>query len=112
MSKMIILKTNGDRRESVFPEIYSGQNGLRKQLQEIVGGDIEFVTVLYNDQRTTMVVNETGAIQNPPLPVNKEASHIYHTAQSRRDGITLDVAFREYPRIHGDVAILDGVKVL
>jgi hypothetical protein len=45
-----------------------------EELQGIVGGYIEIVHTL---DGKFMVVNETGKVQNPPLPLNIAATRIY-----------------------------------
>jgi len=111
MGTMKILKTDGTQTDEECVDVYEGQSSMRERLKEIVGGDIEHVHVLYEEKPAYMVVNETGAVQSPPLPVNKEASHIYHAASAKREGLTLDQAFNEYPPVHGDVAVLFDCKV-
>lgn len=83
----------------------------RDRFKEIVGGDIEFAYVEFNGRRTCMIVNDTGSIQQPPLPINYGATKIYHTYPARRDGLSMDEAWFRYPHIHGDVALLDGIEV-
>ena len=78
-------------------------------MQSTVGGDVEYVAVLYKNKRTYMVVNEMGAMAvhgRPPLPVNKAATEIYHAASRARG---LDWAGP--PEIHGDVLLLEGYRI-
>lgn len=111
MSTLHIVKTDGSNTTEPFPAMFDYDRD-NKRMREIVGGDIEFVWVEYEGQRTCMIVNETGAIQSPPLPVNEWATRIYHTWPAKRDGLTLEQARDAYPTVHGDVALLENVAVL
>jgi hypothetical protein len=106
-----IIKSDGTKVDFDCPPVYSGQAELRKRLKEIVGGDIEHVFVEYNGERACMIVNETGAVQDPQLPINLEATRIYHTYPARVNDIPLDDYFEDNPKIYGDVVLLDGVRV-
>ena len=100
-------------------------------MQEFVGGDIEHVTVLYNGKRTSMFVNDMGAMNG--LPVNEAATKVYWAASAAR-GIDLGnkeqrekasddfwARFGNIPRIdlnphpdqppfiHGNAIILEGI---
>ena len=112
MGKMKIIKADGTQFDEECADTYEGQDSMRGRLQEIVGGDIEHIHVLYKEKPTYMIVNETGAVQNPPLPINKAASHIYHTWAAQQEGKTIEQAFNEMPPIHGDVALLFDCKLL
>lgn len=109
-SNLIIIRADGSSAVEPFPPVYDHDRD-RERMREIVDGDIEFVWVTFNDKRTCMIVNETGAVQNPPLPINQVATHIYHTYPARRDGISMEEARKRFPPVRGDVAILDNVKV-
>lgn len=111
MGTMKILKTDGTQYDEQCDDIYEGQKSMRGRLMEIVDGNTEHVHVLYKNEPVYMIVNETGAIQKPPLPVNKEASHIYHTNMAGQEGLTIEQAFIEYPKIHGDVVLLFDCKL-
>ena len=67
--------------------------------------------VEFRGKRTCMIVNETGAIQQPPLPINEAATAIYHTYPATRDGLTPEQAWFKYPLIHGNVALLYEVEL-
>ena len=73
-----LYETNGNIRE-VTPH---GATWALEELQGIVGGYIEVVRTL--DGRF-MVINETGKVQNPMLPLNIMATRIY--VHGRRDPI-------------------------
>lgn len=75
-------------------------------LRDYVGGDVELVAVLFNGQPATMIVNETGAIKTPPLPINARATAIYWTATIK--GIT-PAQFNPLsdPMIHGPAMLLE-----
>jgi hypothetical protein len=77
-----IYKTNG---EIVDIEPKNGKDFQLKELNDIVGGYIELVT-LTNDE--FMVVNEEGKIMG--LPVNANATEIYHREVGRWDYIVGD----------------------
>ena len=77
-----IYKTNG---EIVDIEPKNGKDFQLKELNEIVGGYIELVT-LPNDEY--MVVNEEGKMWG--LPVNANATAIYHSKIGRCDYIVGD----------------------
>ena len=111
MGKMKILKTDGSKYDEECADVYEGQKPMRNRLMGIVGGYIEHVRVLYQNKYMYMIVNETGAVQKPPLPVNKEASHIYHTNMAEHEGLTIEQAFIEYPKIHGDAVLLFDCKL-
>lgn len=77
-----IYKTNG---EIIDIEPKNGKDFQLKELKDIVGGYIETVT-LPNDE--FMVVNEEGKIMG--LPVNINATEIYHRKIGRWDYIVGD----------------------
>lgn len=111
MSNAKILRANGDVEDLDAPNVLDGRQPVfMRRLGEIVGGGIEFVWVEYLGKRTCMIVNETGALDR--LPVNEAATSIYHTYPAKRDGVTLQQARGQFPLIYGDVALLDGVKIL
>ena len=87
----------------------------RGRLQEIVGNSIEYVAVLYKRERTYMVVNETGAIQDPPLPVNEAATRIYHANNRARIKRGEDLSSfgppHTWPKVHGVVVVLEGIHI-
>lgn len=53
-----------------------------------------------------MIVNETGAIQDPPLPVNKKATDIYHNASRARGQDWVGP-----PHVHGTVILYEGMTI-
>ncbi|MHB9836813.1 hypothetical protein Q8F57_018430 [Paraburkholderia terrae] len=72
-----------------------------------VEGELEYVWVLFDGERTCMVVNETGAIRmadRKPLPVNMAASKIYAAANGR-------LGAPDIPRIHGNAVLLEKIHV-
>ena len=76
------------------------------QWNQIVGGYIELVAVLYKNKRCTMIVNETGAIQDgarEALSINAAATEIYHAASRARGEDWIGP-----PYIHGNVILFDG----
>lgn len=77
-----IYKTNG---EIVDIEPKNGKDFQLKELNDIVGGYIELVT-LPNDE--FMVVNEEGKMMG--LPVNDNATTIYHSKVGPWDYIVGD----------------------
>lgn len=111
MGTMRILKTDGTQFDEECDDVYEGQTPMRDRLKAIVGGDIEPVHVLYEGKPVYMIVHGEGAVLNPPLPVNKEASHIYHAWSAEQEGLTLDQAFNEFPKVHGDAALLFDCKL-
>ena len=78
MGTLEIIKPSGEHWETACPDTYAGEKDFRDRLRKIVGGDTEHVRVKYNGKYIHMIVNETGAIQDPPLPENPEATRIYH----------------------------------
>lgn len=56
-----------------------------EDLQSFVGGYVECVWVLFNEKRCAMFVNEDGHRLN--LPVNLQATKIYHEAALRKGRI-------------------------
>ena len=81
----------------------------REWLQEQVGGDVEYVRVLFKDGESTMIVNESGGVQNPPLSVNARATAIYWTATILgRTGVKFDPLIE--PLIHGTAVLIEGVR--
>lgn len=86
-------------------------------LKQAVGGNIEFVTVIFNGKPATMIVNEIGASTDPAvnpsgqLPANARATAIYWTATIR--GIT-GQPFNplEMPMVHGTVVLVEKDKRL
>lgn len=79
----VIYKANGER-ETVFPD--NGKDFKLEQLQKIVGGYIEVVT-LGNDE--LMILNERGKLMK--LPYNRDATEIYQKAFQTDDFIVGDV---------------------
>lgn len=69
------------------------------ELQNLVGGYIEVVHVLYNSQRAQMIVNEDGI--GLCLPMNERATELYRETACHVGSPTAHV-------IVGDVAILTG----
>jgi len=67
-----------------------------------LGGDREWVHVLFKGKRTRMLVNENGIALG--LPINAEATEIYH-AWPRSKG--MDVTGRH---IHGNAILLEGIE--
>lgn len=87
----------------------------RDKMRAIVGGEIEYAAVLFNDRPATMVVNEIGASFdkriNPkgPLQPNARATAIYWNATIRgRTGVTFEPLMM--PMIHGTVLLLERDK--
>lgn len=76
------------------------------EAKKIVGGWTETVWVLHQRKRTCMLVNETGAIQDPPLPINKKATEIYHNASRARGQ-----DWKGAPYIHGTVILYEGMDI-
>lgn len=87
----------------------------RGKLSELVGGDIEYVAVLYKEERTYMVVNDMGAIMSPPLPVNQAATRIYHANNRARIWRGEDLSGfgppGSWPKIHGTAVVLEGIHI-
>jgi len=78
-------------------------------LAAFVDGDIEYVAVLFNGKPATMIVNEMGAVSNPPLAPNARATAIYWAATIQ--GVT-GVPFNalEDPLIYGPAVLLEVDK--
>lgn len=100
---------------SVIDWDYKYSIDMPKTLGLIVGGPIEYVSVLYNDKPATLVVNEVGASLDPAinpkgqLPPNARATSIYWTATIR--GITGgSFAPLGMPLIHGTVVLIEKDK--
>lgn len=72
----------------------------------IVGGFVEVVWVLHQGKRTCMLVHETGAIENPPLPINTKATDIYHQASKARGKDWVGPPF-----VHGTVILYEGMVI-
>jgi len=90
--KLVVIKTDGSIDEFIMdkaPEL--------KRLQEIVGGYIEVVPVLYGGNHVQMIVDDEGLVKQKSI--NEKATDIYRRT---RDG---------FPLIAGDVAILVGLKL-
>lgn len=67
--------------------------------------DLEHVSVLFEGMPTDMFVDELGAIpfrERGPLPVNEEATAIYHAAGLRR-APRADTS--TWPQIHGTAVV-------
>jgi hypothetical protein len=75
----------------------------------IVGGATERVKVLHEGRICDMVVNETGAVQDPPLPINARATAVYWSA-TRAGRTCLDFQPLTMPLIHGNAILYDGVR--
>lgn len=66
--KAIILPTKGSPRlEEITDDL--------KTYQELVGGNIEAITLKSEGKRFVMIVNEDGVLK--PLPFNSQASNVY-----------------------------------
>lgn len=81
-------------------------------LRNFVGGNIEYVAVLFNGKPATMIVNETGAVRdseiNPtgPMQPNARATAIYWTATIiKRTGVPFDPL--RGPMIHGTAVLIE-----
>ncbi len=103
------------------------------EMQEFVEGYIEHVNVLYKGKRTTMIVNDEGAVKG--LPVNEAATKIYWAASAARGIDLADKEQREKdqnefwakfgnipridlnpnpdqpPMIHGNAIVLEGIEM-
>ena len=77
------------------------------EINKFIGGDFEFVTVLYEGKPRYMLCNEIGALSN--MPINPRATNIYHNAQvkprCKADGIRYIP--KNYSQIHGDVILVE-----
>ena len=87
--------------------------GLDKpSLRNFVGGDIEYVAVLFNGKPATMIVNEIGAVRNSeinqtgPMQPNARATAIYWTATIiGRTGVHFNPL--KDPMIHGTAVLVE-----
>ncbi len=75
-----VLRYDGSRetRRVDWPE-FPGYLLIKSLIEPIVGGRLEHVTVLYENRRADMFVNEYGHRFIPPLPRNWAATAIYRT---------------------------------
>lgn len=78
----------------------------RAMVGEFLGGQFEFVQVLYDDKPMYMLVHEMGAMI--PLPVNARATDIYHTAvvKPRCKEECKDYRPGDYAQIHGPAILV------
>lgn len=97
MGQIVRLNTDG---APVITEAH--KHPTLEELQEIVGGYIEIVYVMYGGKRIQMIVNEDGHAMS--LPLNREATHIYHATAALRGYRT------EHP-IVGDAVLLVGQDI-
>lgn len=86
-----------------------GANGLgREEERRIVDGNLERVKVLHAGRVVSMIVNERGAVQDPPLPINARATAVYWNAT--REGRTcVDYEPLSAPLIHGNAVLYEGL---
>lgn len=77
-------------------------NDQRAEVNKFLGGEFEFVQVLYENKPRYMLVNEIGAMI--PLPRNIRATDIYHNAMRARGK---DWPIDSPPFIHGDVILVE-----
>lgn len=91
--KAKIYKADGTIIDNIVPE--NGTDFQLGELQKIVGGYIEIVSLLDNE---IMVINEEGKLSD--LPINENATEIYNEV----DGF--------YDYIAGDVLVCDSNMVL
>lgn len=91
--KAKIYKADGTIIDNIVPE--NGTDFQLGELQKIVGGYIEIVSLLDNE---IMVINEEGKLAD--LPINENATEIYNEV----DGF--------YDYIVGDVLVCDSSMVL
>lgn len=78
------------------------QHPTLQELQEIVGGYIEIVYVMYGGKRVQLIVNEDGHAMR--LPLNREATHIYHVTAALR-------GYRTCHPIVGNAVLLVGQDI-
>ncbi len=109
-----VLKPGGEEQTwpaSTLPE--------RDALMELVEGHLEYVKVLYKGKPTYMVVNDVGALTGPggtpPLPINWDATEIYHAATLKRAELGEDISCFgprcDWPKIHGVAVVLENIHV-
>lgn len=83
------------------------ENNARKEVNKFLGGELEFVSVMYNKKHAFMLTNEIGALNG--MPVNARATDIYHTAvvkpKCEFEGRLYIPG--EYGQIHGDVILVE-----
>ena len=91
--KAKIYKADGTIIDNIVPE--NGTDFQLGELQKIVGGYIEIVSLLDNE---IMVINEEGKLID--LPINEKATELYNEV----DGF--------YDYIVGDVLVCDNNMVL
>jgi hypothetical protein len=114
MGHATILHLDGRREKIAAPDVLDGrQRNFLLALENIVRGHIEYVHVLYEGRAVYMIVNETGAVQHPPLKINKAASLIYHNNWCQQNDMDPEDTFRLrlLPSIHGTAVLLHDVEV-
>lgn len=104
MGKIYLVHASGNRevRESDTPLT-------REEVQAFVGGDIEYVQVLFEEAPCYMLVNEIGALpmnNRGPLPINAWATDVYHNAMRARGKDWIGPPF-----IHGDIVLYQGIPL-
>lgn len=111
--KAHIIQVNGDVISyDNWPENIDER---KDTLKQIVGGDLEYVAVLYEGEPATMIVNELGAVADPEtnpgglLAPNARATAIYWTATiTGRTGA--DFKPLSAPMVHGHAVLIEKSK--
>lgn len=111
MGTMRVYKADGTMFEEPCDGIYEGQKAMRSRLMEIIGGYVEHVRVIFDGKIMALIVNEEGALMEPPLPVNETATKIYHTNVAIMSGRTFNEMRRNGPLIYGDAVLLLDCEV-
>lgn len=113
--KMLVLKP-GEDEQRIEVDLSPTYKGLSKVLEPILGGDLEHVAVWAdfsggeNYERLDMFVNDVGAISDPQLPRNEEATTIYRRATMvGMSGLEPPRDPEEMPAIYGPAVLFNTV---
>lgn len=102
MGTLILYRADGAVHTELCPETVVDDRAFLDKLQQLVGGYIEIVWVLYNGKRTAMIVNEDGLSLG--LPPNIRGTEIYRETAKLSGHDSRDV-------VVGDVVVLEGVTI-
>jgi hypothetical protein len=90
-----------DELEMVMGPVFDSQRGGKPT-------HFEHVSVLWDGKPADMFVDENGAVHGMALPVNEEATKIYHAASIKRDNLRAPSGIISgAPKIHGTAVIFN-----
>lgn len=80
MNTLVIIRTDGRITEEPIKEPDEDGAPSLERLQEVVGGYIEHIQVMYDGKLRDAYINEEGKLQDPMLPLNRTATRLWWMA--------------------------------